>query len=68
MSATITTGTTTVITRENEEPSTITHERRPSWRLRVDNGSSKVSFIAEKFIKMGLHVRTVVGRLKNDLN
>ncbi|XP_072394408.1 protein phosphatase 1 regulatory subunit 12B isoform X6 [Diabrotica undecimpunctata] len=41
VTATITTGTPTVITtRESEEPPAI-HERRPSWRLRVDNGTSK---------------------------
>ncbi|XP_057651479.1 protein phosphatase 1 regulatory subunit 12A isoform X2 [Diorhabda carinulata] len=41
VTATITTGTPTVITtRESEEPPTV-HERRPSWRLRVDNGTSK---------------------------
>ncbi|CAG9822336.1 unnamed protein product [Phaedon cochleariae] len=40
VTATITTGTPTVITRETEEPPAI-QERRPSWRLRVDNGSSK---------------------------
>ncbi|XP_074029943.1 myosin binding subunit isoform X2 [Leptinotarsa decemlineata] len=39
VTATITTGTPTVITRENEEPPVV-HERRPSWRLKVD-GSSK---------------------------
>lgn len=41
VTATITTGTPTVITtRESEEPPVV-HERRPSWRLRVDNGTSK---------------------------
>ncbi|CAG9862077.1 unnamed protein product [Phyllotreta striolata] len=41
VTATITTGTTTVLTRDNEEQPNAIHERRPSWRLRVDNGSSK---------------------------
>ncbi|CAH0546537.1 unnamed protein product [Brassicogethes aeneus] len=40
VTATITTATPTVITRESEDATT-THERRPSWRLRVDNGSCK---------------------------
>ncbi|XP_022917857.2 protein phosphatase 1 regulatory subunit 12A isoform X9 [Onthophagus taurus] len=39
VTATITTATPTVITRDTEEPVVTTHERRPSWRLRVDNGS-----------------------------
>ncbi|CAH0546542.1 unnamed protein product [Brassicogethes aeneus] len=41
VTATITTATPTVITRESEDATT-THERRPSWRLRVDNGSCKI--------------------------
>lgn len=38
VTATITTAAPTVPTRDNEEPAPV-HERRPSWRLRVDNGS-----------------------------
>ncbi|KAG5883939.1 hypothetical protein JTB14_003758 [Gonioctena quinquepunctata] len=38
VTATITTGTPTIKTRENEGPP-IVHERRPSWRLRVDNNN-----------------------------
>nr|CAH7741538.1 unnamed protein product [Callosobruchus chinensis] len=34
------TSTTTAITNDDQPPITI-HERRPSWRLRVDNGSCK---------------------------
>ncbi|GJQ71093.1 hypothetical protein Trydic_g999 [Trypoxylus dichotomus] len=39
VTATITTATPTVITRDTEDPVTTTHERRPSWRLRLDTGS-----------------------------
>ncbi|XP_015833003.1 protein phosphatase 1 regulatory subunit 12B isoform X2 [Tribolium castaneum] len=38
VTATITTAAPTVITRDTEEPS-ITHERRPSWRLKIDSSS-----------------------------
>jgi hypothetical protein len=41
VTATITTAAPTVITRDSEEP-TVAHERRPSWRLKIDS-SSKVS-------------------------
>ncbi|KAK9891463.1 hypothetical protein WA026_014695 [Henosepilachna vigintioctopunctata] len=45
VSATITTATPTVIAgakdNSSEDPTPIVQERRPSWRLRVDNGSSK---------------------------
>ncbi|KRT85687.1 hypothetical protein AMK59_525, partial [Oryctes borbonicus] len=39
VTATITTATPTVITRDTEDPVTTAHERRPSWRLRLDTGS-----------------------------
>ncbi|KAK9731752.1 Ankyrin repeats (3 copies) [Popillia japonica] len=39
VTATITTATPTVITRDTEDPVTTSHERRPSWRLRLDTGS-----------------------------
>ncbi|RZC37193.1 protein phosphatase 1 regulatory subunit 12B-like, partial [Asbolus verrucosus] len=38
VTATITTAAPTVITRDTEEP-TVAHERRPSWRLRIDSSS-----------------------------
>ncbi|XP_044270885.1 protein phosphatase 1 regulatory subunit 12A isoform X7 [Tribolium madens] len=38
VTATITTAAPTVITRDTEEPS-VTHERRPSWRLKIDSSS-----------------------------
>lgn len=54
VTATITTATPTVITRETaatlttaEEPPA--HERRPSWRLRVDNGSKVRSVLLTFF-------------------
>jgi protein phosphatase 1 regulatory subunit 12A len=38
VTATITTAAPTVITRDSEEP-TVAHERRPSWRLKIDSSS-----------------------------
>ncbi|KAJ8983841.1 hypothetical protein NQ317_016446 [Molorchus minor] len=40
VAATITTASPTVITRETDD-SNVIHERRPSWRLKVDNNSAK---------------------------
>ncbi|KAF5304118.1 hypothetical protein FQA39_LY01903 [Lamprigera yunnana] len=44
VSATITTAAPTVPIRDNEESASV-YERRPSWRLRVDNGSKVAPLI-----------------------
>ena len=61
VTATITTGTPTVITRDTEEPATV-HERRPSWRLRVDNGS-KVSAVIQVIIQVTCSFQVVLNEL-----
>lgn len=48
MTATITTATPTVITREVEETEKV-HERRPSWRLKVDGGSKVCTCKTHRF-------------------
>ncbi|GLV33823.1 Myosin binding subunit [Carabus blaptoides fortunei] len=39
VTATITTGVPTIPTHRDVDEPAVSHERRPSWRLRVDNGS-----------------------------
>lgn len=57
VTATITTGTPTVITSRESEDLAV-HERRPSWRLKVDNGTNKVSihFFTKIIIDLKLYL------------
>ncbi|XP_031330850.1 protein phosphatase 1 regulatory subunit 12A-like isoform X5 [Photinus pyralis] len=49
VTATITTAAPTVPTRDNEESASV-YERRPSWRLRVDNGVKVSRFLRFLYI------------------